>query len=699
MSIFFIIIASFISLSMMGLGYTAYVKNKQSDTNRLFFIFSLTLAIWCACNFLENWFVAPELAIIFLNLDFFFGPLVFFWTLLFLLNFPEPNTKLTSRAAWLIFPTVLVSALSLAGKIITNIYFTDGRIGFELGPWFILYAIIIMAYMIAAIVFQIKQYRGSTGMRKMQIRYMISGFVISSSIILIFNLFLQNIISGDAFRIGNFSLIILIGFIYYSIVRYHLMNIGVILRLGAIYTLLLTTITFIYVLGSYFLISFFKIGQPWNYIIPSIIVTVGFMPLKNVLELLTDKVFFKKQYRFSEVASKIESSIHEAGLDLDKTLEIISQVISDALKVKSSAILILIPRGHFISRQVIGENSTNLKLRQDSPIVNCLNLNQNKILDKEELERQIYSNKSADPSLGEVVKELDKNNFSLVVPIELKGKLIGVYLLGPKKSQDPFSKEDTRLLRHVAWEMGFAIDNAKSYEELKKLDEVKSSFISVVSHQLRTPVTVSRCNLELCFDASISRKEKNEAIKAAYEGTISLGRQLDQLITVLEIEEKNVTLRKKIVKINTLIDEVVAENKIHFKNKNIILDVESRKTALMANCDEEKIKKVLDIILVNAISYVLSSGHIWISLKKESFNKKDKVLIAITDNGIGILEESKGEMFKKFFRSPEAIAISPNGFGLGLFIAKKIMDAHGGDIWFENKDDRGVTFFVTIPIK
>jgi two-component system OmpR family sensor kinase len=246
--------------------------------------------------------------------------------------------------------------------------------------------------------------------------------------------------------------------------------------------------------------------------------------------------------------------------------------------------------------------------------------------------------------------------------------------------------------------MGFAIDNAQSYEELKRLDEIKSNFISVVSHQLRTPVTVTRCNLELCLDTSVSQSEKTDAVKAAYEGTLNLGRQLDQLLTVLEIEEKNIILKKRRTRINNLIQQVVDDNRLNILNKDIQLKVDNDKDDLEINCDENRVKKVLDILLVNSISYVFAKGQISILVKKEFFDKKPKLIISVCDNGIGIAEDSRNEIFKKFFRSPEAVAILPNGFGLGLFIARKIIEAHGGEVWFEPNDGKGATFSFSLPL-
>ncbi|MFA6514067.1 MAG: ATP-binding protein [Patescibacteria group bacterium] len=699
MLIFFIIVTFFISISMASLGYAAFSRNKKSLTNGLFFLLSIVLAVWCASNFLENLLTSADFAIIFLKLDFILGPFVFFLIFLFLLNFPEPNRKLSKYAVWLVLPTLFISGLILTDKIIRNINFDNNKIGFDFGPWFNVYTALILVYLIIAIGYQIVQLHRIIGIKKMQVRYVLFGFAVTSIITLTFNLFLQNTVSREVFIIGNFSPIILIACIYYAIVRYRLMNIGVILRLGAIYTFLLSTIIFIYASASYFLIIFLQVESPWNFIIPSFFITFGFSPIKKFLEKATDQIFFKQQYKFSDVARKIESSIHEIGLNLDKTLEIINKVITDALKVEHGEIMILIPKGNFISRQVIGRETENFKLKHNNPIIKYLNIYKKRILDKDELERDNYNKDIPDVSVNQVIKELVKNDFALVIPIELKNKLIGVYLLGPKKSQDPYTQEDLRLLRHVAWEMSFAIDNASSYEELKRLDKVKSNFVSVVSHQLRTPVTITRYNLELFFDDTISPEEKTETVRSAYYGILSLGRQLDQLVTVLEIEEKKVMLAKKPVKITDLINRVVEDNQINLNNKKIKLTIEDDEINSEVICDATKIKTVLGILLANAINYVSAEGKIDISVKKETFNKKSKLIVAISDNGIGITDDSKPEIFKKFFRSPEAIAVSPNGFGLGLFIAKKIVSAHGGELIFETKEDRGVTFSFSLPIK
>jgi signal transduction histidine kinase len=251
----------------------------------------------------------------------------------------------------------------------------------------------------------------------------------------------------------------------------------------------------------------------------------------------------------------------------------------------------------------------------------------------------------------------------------------------------------------VAWEMSFTIDIARSYEELQHLDEAKSNFISVVSHQMRTPVTISRCNLELALDKDVPKKDQAEALRAAYTGTVSLGRQLDQLLTVLEIEEKKLTVKKSPLDINSLIEKTVENNRADMKNKKIKLKLNLAQLVSPVKGDEVKIGKILDILTANAISYTPDKGQITISTSQNDLNNKKSLVVALADTGAGIKDTDQGNIFKKFFRSAEAKTMSPNGFGIDLYIARKFIKAHGGDIWFENSAaDQGVTFFFSLPL-
>ena len=695
-----LVFAAFIAVSMASLGFVVLRKNKMMVTNQLFFIFTVTVSSWCMFNFLENWYMDLDLSAMFLRLDLFTALIGVFFASVFLFNFPRTNKKFNPLIALFLLLILSVASLAFTDGLIENINIVNGQIGFDFGKWFILYAGVMLVSILSGVIFQVRQYKKANGTEKLQIRYVILGFSITSFIIIILNLFLQNLVSKGVFMLGNFSMIILVVCIFYAMVRYHLMDIWVVLRLGTIFTLSLTTIIFFFVSVNYLLVYFLEIGVPWDIIIPSFFITVGFTPLKKFIEFITDAMFFRRHYKFNNVVQKVEKEIHSAGLVLDKSLSVVNQIISDALKVNRSLIMILIPRGHFISRQTIGDDIGNLELKHNDPVINYLITFPGRILDREELERGGHVNGLADSDRDAIVVELKKISIALVVPIEFKDKLIGIYLLGEKLSEDPFNEEDLRLLQHVSWELSFAIDNARSYEELKHLDEAKSNFIQVVSHQMRTPVTISRCNLELALDKDLNPEEKEGVLKAAYEGVSSLGHQLDQLLTVLEIEEKEMVVKKEGVELNSLINDSVESNRLSIKNKKLKLESKLENSfSVKIDCDKAKIRRVLDIVLLNAINYTPSGGKITINTAQDGFNGKNSLVVSVADNGVGLNDADKVNLFKKFFRSPEAISMFPNGFGLGLFIARKIVLAHGGDIWFENRENQGMTFFFSIPFK
>lgn len=695
----YLFIAIFIALSIFALGYLVLKKKTKAWPNRLFFIFTILLSAWVIFNFLENWFDSIVLAEVFLRLDFFLGPFVIFFAALFMFNFPKSSRTANIMAAILFPVTILISYLSMGDKIIKNIELYGNKVGFELGEYFIFYAGLISFYLFTAIIYQLIQYHISSGLSKLQIRYVLFGFAISSSIIIIFNIFLQNIISVELFKIGNFSLIILVGCIFYAMARYHLMEVWVILRLSAIFTLLVASITFIFITLNHLLVKLLEINTPWDFIISSLVITIGYTPLKNLMEIITDKIFFKRHYKFTEVIGEIQAGIHSGGLDLSRTLNLVNKTITRALRVKKGAILILIPKDHFISRDIIGDDISSLKLKHDCQIINYLSSYPDKMLDREELERGENYKEINQETTQEIIGELDKIGFSLVVPIDLKDRLIGVYILGPKLSGDPYSEEDLRLLRHVAWEMSYAIDNAKSYEELKHLDEAKSKFISVVSHQLRTPIAVTRYNLEVMLDKKMPQKDRLRGGKDAYGGVLSLGRQLDQLLTALEIEDKKMVLKKLKGDLNLLISEYLKNNQALIKEKKIKLKFNPSDRISAFRFDPDKMKKVIDILFMNAQSYNPNNRIINLETSLKKFNGKNNLLFKISDNGIGINEFDKPNVFKKFFRGVEAVATAPNGFGLGLFIARKIIKAHEGDIWFESEEGKGTTFYFSLPIK
>ncbi len=681
------------------LGFYTFLKGLKKFINIVFLFFSLSIAGWSIFTFYSFHFAGD---IVWAKLAFSSPTFLICFLLIFLINLNNRNNKIKYLSLLFLLPTIILNFFIFNNKIVKSVVFKNDVMISVAGDFYNLFVSYILLYLFLLIFAVLIKYKNSFGIERLRIKFIIFGillFIIPGTI--------TNLILPAFFDIRFLNLIgpsfsiFMVAFISYAIVRYRLMDIYFVFRLGTIFSLLLFSIIFIYISLSYLFLKLFNVGYPFDLIMWSLAITFGFLPLKRFIELITDKIFFRRYYKFDDVLSKIRGELRLSGLDLDKNLAGVNKIVSSVLKVDRSIIAILIPKDHFISKQIIGVNQEEIRIRYHSPIISYLMDCPDGVLDKESIKKcESSPDKPIDVNTQKsILKEMDRLKVSLIVPISLKNKLIGVYLLGDKKSGSAFNSRDLKLLKHITWELGYVIDNARSYEELKRLDDSKSKFISVVSHQLRTPATISKYNLELALDKNIGLDDRSKAILDAYEGVLLFSRQLDQLLLVLEIEDKDMKIDKKSVDLEIFFDDFLKRNKLLLKTKKLKLETKLDFPKNKVHFDANKINKVLDIIFLNSVNYSNLKGKIIISSWIKKFNKKNNLIFAFSDFGIGIKEDDKPNIFKKFYRGSDAGIMSPSGFGLGLFIAKKIIKSHGGDLWFEdNNDSRGAIFYFSLPL-
>jgi signal transduction histidine kinase len=308
--------------------------------------------------------------------------------------------------------------------------------------------------------------------------------------------------------------------------------------------------------------------------------------------------------------------------------------------------------------------------------------------------------------LRDSANEIAKGNFDVdIKKISLRNDEIGELssqLDHMKDSISSVNKHLNRLVQERTKELEIANEELKqneivlkkSNEELKKLDRLKDEFISVASHELRTPIQPILGLSEVLHD-KIKDTKQIELIDAIIRNAKRLQRLTEDILDVSKIESQTLKLNKERFNLSELISTIVEEykNEIGKDNGNIKLVNSIIKDTVIIEADRHRISQVISNLIDNAIKFT-KKGTITISIEK----KDDWAIVSIKDTGTGIEPEIMPKLFSKFASK------SYQGTGLGLFICKSIVEAHGGKIWAENNNNAadgkkgGATFSFTLSI-
>ena len=308
----------------------------------------------------------------------------------------------------------------------------------------------------------------------------------------------------------------------------------------------------------------------------------------------------------------------------------------------------------------------------------------------------------------------------LTVPIVAKDAAIGFILMGNVSSHSKVTEGDAELLSVLSNQIGTAIENAKLYselfnshhelerrvkertlelgrlnEELKRLNKMKSDFVSAVSHELRTPLTSIKGYASILMtgklgEVSQAQKERLEKID---KHSNSLTRLVNNLLDISRIESGRVQMEMREVSIKDILDSVVDVMTPQIKERNISLKINIKTKKDKVRADASQLERVFINLLGNAVKFTPGRGQATISAKE-----KDNVFeFSVEDSGIGIPRSDLEHVFEEFFRADNALDQKVKGTGLGLSLVKKIIEAHKGKIWVESQLGKGTKFTFTIP--
>ncbi len=235
----------------------------------------------------------------------------------------------------------------------------------------------------------------------------------------------------------------------------------------------------------------------------------------------------------------------------------------------------------------------------------------------------------------------------------------------------------------------------QSFDKLAQANKMKTEFVSIASHQLRTPLSAMRWTLNLLNDKPNNPAEQQATyIALIKESNDRMIRLVNDLLDVSRIEMGRIILNPRQVNLYILIQKIIANFLPLAQASNIDVTLEANETLPNVYIDPEKVSLVIQNLFDNAIKYIKSKGAVKVSAQADG----KFVKVTIKDTGVGIPEPQKKYIFQKFFRSDNIMKHQTIGTGLGLFIAKAIVEESNGKIWFESKENQGTTFYFTLPI-
>jgi two-component system sensor histidine kinase VicK len=305
---------------------------------------------------------------------------------------------------------------------------------------------------------------------------------------------------------------------------------------------------------------------------------------------------------------------------------------------------------------------------------------------------------SQDKAIGQSIMKVLKlgEKFTFRQLLETQDELI---LNIPTDDQDTILRGEFSVIQRESGFISGLVCVLSDITEQEKVEQERRSFVSNVSHELRTPLTSVKSYTESLIDGAWEDEEiAPEFLKVISTETDRMIRMITDLLNLSRMDQGKQDLNREFVSINELVAHIINRFEMvlkseQYRNKKYTIERDFTQRTLWVEIDQDKFIQVIDNIMNNAIKYSPDGGKITCKLM-ETHNS---VVISITDEGLGIPRKDIGHVFDRFYRVDKARARSMGGTGLGLAISKEVVQLHGGKIWVTSVENKGSTFFISLP--
>jgi signal transduction histidine kinase len=678
---------------------------------------SLFICTWIIANFITNHYI-DDLAItnIANKLTYVAGFASVTAGLVF--SYAFPYSRKVSRGEIGVIGTLSVAVVLLSlftnfisGEVVLDQY---NQLSYPTGDllWFFIVSFFVILILMARNLLTVPKEQGEK--KRQQARYIFIALVIGAFMAVFLNVIIPLVTaSWEASRFGPLSMILLVGTIAYTIIKHGLFDIRLAVMRGVAYSLSLLTLAGLYYILAYAISeivlhnnSVVAVSQNPVSILLALVLAFVFQPVKNFFDRLTNRIFFRDEYNTDDFFAELSKKL-SATTDLKTVLKRASHEIGNTLKAEYAYLFV---RYGGDKHMIAGADAHDkLTTREVEVLEELLPFRSGIVMTDLLEEKTPLSN------------FLLNHKIAIVLPLRQNDVSLGYLFLGYQKGRS-YVKRDIKALETISDELVIAIQNALSLQEvqeinetlqqrireatkelratnlqLQRLDEAKDEFISMASHQLRTPLTSVKGYISMVLegDAGKITASQGQLLEEAFASSERMVHLINDFLNVSRLQTGKFMLEERTIDLSKLVGQEVDSLKSTVKAHGLTLKYRPPTHFPLLSIDEAKIRQVVMNFIDNAIYYSHEGTTITVELAIEDA----QAALRVKDTGIGVPKSEQAHLFSKFYRATNARKQRPDGTGVGLFLAKKVIDAHGGTILFESVEGQGSTFGFRLPVK
>lgn len=514
------------------------------------------------------------------------------------------------------------------------------------------------------------------------------------------------------YSIGYLAPYIFTSFTAYGLLKQGLFNVRAVVARSVGYVASLAVLGALY-LVVVFAISAIFFGQSITlkrqviFAIVTAVLATLYQVIVPVFNKLTNKLFYRDAYDSSVLIEEL-NKILVSTIDSQELLGRSAALLASTLKAQSCVFIIALPNGRL---SVIGTALRSF----DDDVARTMHRLATGVSDDIIITNELSHSHA---TLRDILDEWNIDLTIRLVGTKHENDMTGYILLGEKMSGDMYSMQDVKVLTIVANELAIAIQNAMQFQEiknfnvtlqdkvndatrklrrtndkLKALDQTKDDFISMASHQLRTPLTSIKGYVSMVLDGDMGEINgaQRQALTQALVSSQRMVFLIADLLNLSRLKTGKFVIEATPTRLADIIESEVNQLLDTAKGRELELTYVKPAHFPTLMLDETKIRQVAMNFMDNAIYYTHPGGHITVELKET----EKAVEFTVTDDGIGVPKAEQHHLFNKFYRAGNARKARPDGTGLGLFMAKKVIVAQGGSIIFRSSEGKGSTFGFT----